>query len=87
VTLNTINQIKPNRLFSGISVPPFLWASAPSLETVKTTNDPEAFRCHYNEQFYSAHPSIVIFVDVLLQNPTTTYIKCRGIETPLMPRR
>ena len=87
VTLNTISQIKPNRLFSGISVPPSVWASAPSLETMRTTNDPEAFRCHDNEKFYSTHLSIVIFVDVLLQNPTTTYIKCREIETPLMPLR
>ncbi|XP_060870098.1 uncharacterized protein LOC132944652 [Metopolophium dirhodum] len=37
--------------------PPEMWAEAPS-SMPKTTNGPESFHRHFNEQFYSAHPSI-----------------------------
>lgn len=46
------NYIEENCLF-----PPEIWAEAPST-IPKTTNGPESFHKHYNEQFYSAHPSL-----------------------------
>ena len=67
--------------------PPILWASVPSADAKRTTNGPESFHAHYNEQFYSAHPSIFIFLDVLLKIQITTYIKCRGLGTQATQRR
>ena len=36
----------------------------------------------YNEQFYTAHPSIYTFIDVIRQIQYTTIIKIRGLDTP-----
>jgi hypothetical protein len=41
-----------------------------------------SFHSHYNEQFYTAHPSIYIFIDVIKQIQSTTYIKIRDLDTP-----
>ena len=42
---------------------------------------------HFNDQFYSAHPCIYVFIDVLKQIQTTTYIKIRGLDNPATVRR
>jgi hypothetical protein len=39
-------------------------------EMVSTTNASESFHSHFKSQFYSSHPSIFIFVDVLLRFQT-----------------
>lgn len=67
--------------------PPTMWAAKPDPLFKRTNNGPEAFHSHYNGQFYSSHPSIYTFIDVLKQIQTTTYIKIRGIETPAIQRR
>jgi len=46
------NYIEENCLF-----PPDMWAEIPS-NSPKTTNGAEAFRSHYNAQFYCTHPSM-----------------------------
>ena len=76
------NYILPEALY-----PPILWASRPSVEARRTTNGPESFHAHYNEQFYSPHPSISVFLDNILKIQTTTYIKLRGLGTPAVLRR
>ena len=57
--------------------PPIFWAAPPDPEAKRTTNGPESFHAHLNEQFYACHPSIFIFVDILLQLQTTSYINMR----------
>ena len=61
-----VSYVQPEALF-----PPSLWADPPTLEARRTTNGPEAFHRHYNEQFYTAHLSIFVFLDVILQLQTT----------------
>jgi hypothetical protein len=41
-----------------------------------------AFHSYFNDEFYSAHPCIYVFIDVLKQIQTTTYIKIRGLDNP-----
>ena len=57
--------------------PPYMWAANPDDDVKRTNNGPEAFHSHYNEQFYTAHPSIYISI----------YIKFRGLNTPATLRR
>ena len=59
--------------------PPLFWAAPPDPEAKRTTNGLESFHAHLNEQFYTCHPSIFVFVDVLLQLQTTSYIKMRTL--------
>ena len=67
--------------------PPELWAAVPPNEMKRTNNGPEAFHSHFNQQFYAAHPSIFVFMDVLLKLQTVTYIKIRGLDAPANMRR
>ena len=53
--------------------PPYLWASSSNMDTKRTNNGPETFHSHFNEQFYSAHPPIYVFIDVLLKQQTKLY--------------
>jgi hypothetical protein len=76
------NYIVPDSRF-----PPTLWSSLPSLNAKRTTNGAESFHAHYNEQFYAAHPTIFIFLDVLSKIQTTTYVKVRTIHMPAVIRR
>ena len=43
-------------------------------------NGPESFHAHYNEQFYSCHPAIYIFLDTIIKFQTTTYLKLQSIQ-------
>jgi hypothetical protein len=50
-------------------------------------NNPESFHCHYNGQFYSSHPFIHVFLEVILDQQATTYIKMRNMaEQAPQPR-
>ena len=51
----------------------------------KEVNGPEAFHSHFNGQFYSTHPSIFTFIDVITKIQTTTYVKmrCLNVDTAL----
>ncbi|KAE9522680.1 hypothetical protein AGLY_016902 [Aphis glycines] len=64
--------------------PPFLWAEY-SASTMRTTNSCEDFHSKLNALFYSAHPNIFIFIDVLKNIQKHTYIKLRS--THLNTRR
>ena len=59
--------------------PPILWSQVPS-DSKRTNNGPESFHAHYNEQFYSSHPAIYVFIDNIIKFQTTTYIKMRSID-------
>jgi len=56
-----------------------MWACEPS-EDKQTNNGTESFHAHFNEQFYSAHPTIFIFTDVLRKVQAATYIKMRSMD-------
>lgn len=60
--------------------PPQLWAESPSFNK-RTNNGPESFHKQYNAQFYSSHPSIYVFIDVLIGIQATTYIKMRTLNS------
>ena len=47
------------------------------------------FKCcpRYFYQLYTRHPNIFIFLDVLQQIQTSTYIKIRSLDTPVLQRR
>ena len=57
------------------------------MDTKWTNNGPEAFHSHFNGQFYSAHPPIYVFLDVLLKQQTVTYINIRGLDVVAAIRR
>jgi hypothetical protein len=59
--------------------PPILWSQVPS-DSKRTNNGPESFHAQYNEQFYSSHPAIYVFIDNIIKFQTTTYIKMRSID-------
>jgi hypothetical protein len=67
--------------------PPTMWALKPCSTAKRTNNGPESFHSHFNYQVYSAHPCIYVFIDVLKQIQTTTYIKIRGLDNPTTVRR
>ena len=41
-----------------------MWAGLPG-DMKRTNNGTESFHAHFNEQFYSAYPTIFIFLDTL----------------------
>ncbi|KAL4130748.1 hypothetical protein QTP88_008140 [Uroleucon formosanum] len=69
--------ISPDAMF-----PPNIWAQF-SASCNRTTNGCESFHSHLNSSFYSSHPNIYNFIDVLVEIQSETYIKCRnnGIKT------
>lgn len=54
--------------------PPLIWA-AKSDSTCRTTNACESFHSDFNKSFYSCHPSIHQFVDILINFQCKTYVK------------
>jgi hypothetical protein len=71
------NYTSPDAMF-----PPNIWAQF-SASCNRTTNGCESFHSHLNSSFYSSHPNIYNFKDVLVEIQSETYIKCRssGIKT------
>lgn len=73
--------------------PPCLWAEL-SNSIERSTNACESFHAKFNGSFYSAHPSIFHFLEVLKQFQTDTYIKMQSylyensrIRDPTVRRR
>ena len=66
--------------------PPEMWAGVPSDEK-RTNNGTESFHAHFNGQFYSAHPTIFVFIDILKKVQATTYVRLRSMDTPAPLRR
>lgn len=54
--------------------PPYVWASA-SDSMARTTNACESFHSQFNSNFYSCHPNLYQFVDILLNFQAESYIK------------
>jgi hypothetical protein len=56
--------------YGNISLPgnfkntPSFWEAAPTPNCKRTNNGSESFHSHYNEQFYSHHPNIYIFIEL-----------------------
>lgn len=67
-----------NYVSSDAEYPPHIWAQF-SASINRTTNTCESFHSKLNNDFYSAHPNIYIFVDVLLGIQCETYIKSRSM--------
>lgn len=65
--------------------PPNIWAEA-SASIHRTTNACESFHSHLNSSFYNAHPSLFVFVEVLLRIQEETYIKCRSVDNTKIVR-
>ena len=68
-----MDYVLDNYVSEDATFPPILWAEEPS-EKRRTNNRCESFHCHYNEQFYSHHPSSII-----MKIQVTTYIRMRTL--------
>lgn len=68
------NYIAEDALF-----PLHIWAEHSS-SLQNTTNACESFHSKYNSNFYSAHPNIWIFINVLLNCQIDSYIKQRSTK-------
>ena len=44
----------------------------------RSNNAAESFHAHFNAQFYTAHPTFFIFLELLVKLQATTYVKMRG---------
>ena len=51
------DYVLENYISSGAKFSPILWSEELS-DRRRTTNGYESFHCHFNEQFYTPHPSI-----------------------------
>jgi len=54
--------------------PTALWEKGCNNLTQTTNNEIESFHKHLNSYFFNAHPSIIKFVDVLIEFHTDTYL-------------
>ena len=43
-------------------------------------NDTESFHAHFNEQFYTSHPTLIIYIDILKKVQATTYVKLWSLD-------
>ncbi|KAE9536151.1 hypothetical protein AGLY_007374 [Aphis glycines] len=59
--------------------PLFMWASC-SIASERTTNACESFHSAFGKYFYSAHPNIFVFLEVLKLIQVQTYIKINSIQ-------
>ena len=50
-------------------IEPSIWAHSPDSDP-QTTNGAESYHSHLSEQFYTAHPNIYVFVEILLRRQT-----------------
>lgn len=66
------NYISPEAPF-----PPEIWARYSS-DLTRTTNACESYHAKLNSSFYTAHPNIYNFIDVLLEFQCNTYVKSRS---------
>ncbi|CAI6359480.1 unnamed protein product [Macrosiphum euphorbiae] len=63
----------------GATFPPFMWASC-SISSERTTNACESFHSAFGKYFYSAHPNIFVFLEVLKLIQVQIYIKINSIQ-------
>jgi len=58
------DYILVNFIENGNRYPPHVWVESPTNEP-STTNGPESYHRHLKDQFYSLHPSIYNFIEVI----------------------
>ena len=75
-----VDYVLKNYISSGAKFPPILWSEEPS-DRRRTTNGCESFHCHFIEQFYTPHPSIFSFLDVIAKHQCIMYIKLRNADS------
>lgn len=63
-------------------LPPKIWASCTSSVT-RTTNCCESFHSKFNECFYKTYPSLFMFINVLNNFQTQTYVKLNSVHEPV----
>src|SRR5699024_3436996 len=77
-----LDYIVDNYIDSNSKFPPEIWASA-SASTQRTTNCCESFHAKWNQSFYSSHPNICQFIQILKEFQTHTYIKMNSCHLPV----
>ena len=65
-----------NFVDSNSKFPPSLWAFDDA--SLRTNNGCESFNGHFNKEFYSTHPNIYSFIDVLVKYQTASSAKMRS---------
>ncbi|KAF6199939.1 hypothetical protein GE061_006237 [Apolygus lucorum] len=79
------DYLTDNYIFSHAKFPPTMWA-ADELTSDRTTNCCQSFHAKFNNMFTSPHPNILLFIDVLLQMQTDTYVIMNSCGDPKTPR-
>lgn len=75
------NYISEDSLF-----PPYIWAEK-SASTQRTTNACESFHSKFNSSFYSSHPNLFQFIEVLKDFQKDIYIKLNSITCKKVLRK
>lgn len=73
------DYILENYISESSKYPPEMWASF-TYSLARTTNSCESFHSKINAMFYSAHPNIYQFINILLNIQCETYIKIRSVH-------
>lgn len=76
------DYILNNYIFDASPFPPKIWASCAATSEL-TTNACESFHSKFNEQFYSPHPNIFNFLEVLKDFQANTYVKINSTHLPV----
>lgn len=81
-----LNSLVKNYVTNDSKFPPSMWPEIPYDEK-RTNNAAESCHAHLNEQFYSPHPTIFVFMDVVQKLQSVSYVKMRGSDTQALTRR
>jgi len=79
--LEFTDYILDNYISENAQFPPSMWAQCSS-SVQRTTNACEAFHSKFNSSFYSSHPNIHQFINVLKSFQINTYVLMNSINTP-----
>jgi hypothetical protein len=82
-----VDYVLDTYVFNVSCYPPSFWEAAPTPNSKRINNGSESFHSHYNEQFYSHHPNIYIFIDVIKKIQATTYVKMRSLDMSAAVRK
>jgi hypothetical protein len=75
------DYILDNYISESSKFPPNIWSECSS-SLQRTTNACEAFHSKFNSSFYSSHPNIFQFIEVLKSFQINTYVLINSIDTP-----
>ncbi|KAK3930890.1 putative tRNA pseudouridine synthase D, partial [Frankliniella fusca] len=79
-SLHSFSDYVLNRYIESTRYPPSLWARAPTLDDITTTNTAESFHSRYNDDHSSSHPNIHVTLQSLLDLQEETYLTDRTIR-------